>query len=84
MWDKKRKLIWIAGGLLMGTYVAYSNSITDDGEFSLSFFIWCVALRASKRWPQGRPLPAGFRYASDTNPEQLTPGALTRLLGPLA
>ena len=33
MWDKKRKLIWIAGGLLMGTYVAYSNSITDDGEF---------------------------------------------------
>jgi hypothetical protein len=39
VWDKKRKLIWIAGGLLMGTYVAYSNSVTDDGEFSLSFFI---------------------------------------------
>ena len=39
MWDKKRKLIWISGGLLMGTYVAYSNSVTDDGEFSLSFFI---------------------------------------------
>lgn len=44
MWDKKRKLIWIAGGLLMGTYVAYSNSITDDGEFSLSFFIFMGAL----------------------------------------
>lgn len=44
MWDKKRKLIWIAGGLLMGTYVAYSNSITDDGEFSLSFFIFMEAL----------------------------------------
>ena len=44
MWDKKRKLIWIAGGLLMGTYVAYSNSATDDGEFSLSFFIFMEAL----------------------------------------
>lgn len=44
MWDKKRKLIWIAGGLLMGTYVAYSNSVTDDGEFSLSFFIFMGAL----------------------------------------
>ena len=44
MWDKKRKLIWIAGGLLMGTYVSYSNSITDDGEFSLSFFIFMEML----------------------------------------
>lgn len=44
MWDKKRKLIWIAGGLLMGTYVAYSNSTTDDGEFSLSFFIFMETL----------------------------------------
>lgn len=40
MWDKKRKLIWIIGGLLMGTYVAYSNSITDEGEFVFSFFIF--------------------------------------------
>ena len=44
MWDKKRKLIWIAGGLLMGSYVAYSNSITDEGEFSWSFFIFMEAL----------------------------------------
>ena len=44
MWDKKRKLIWIAGGLLMGTYVAYSNSTTDEGEFSLSFFIFMETL----------------------------------------
>ena len=40
MWDKKRKLIWIIGGLLMGTYVAYSNSITDEGEFVFTFFIF--------------------------------------------
>jgi len=40
VWDKKRQLIWIIGGVLMGTYVAYFNSITDDGEFSFSFFIF--------------------------------------------
>jgi hypothetical protein len=40
VWDKKRKLIWIAGGVLMGTYVAYSNAITDEGEFSLKFFVF--------------------------------------------
>ena len=44
MWDKKRKLIWIIGGLLMGTYVAYSNSITDEGDFVLSFFIFMESL----------------------------------------
>jgi hypothetical protein len=44
VWDKTRQLIWIAGGVLMGTYVAYSNAITDDGEFSFSFFIFMEAL----------------------------------------
>jgi hypothetical protein len=44
VWDKKRKLIWIIGGLLMGTYVAYSNSITDEGDFVLSFFVFMEVL----------------------------------------
>jgi hypothetical protein len=44
VWDRKRKLIWIAGGLLMGTYVAYSNAWTDEREFSLSFFVFMEAL----------------------------------------
>jgi hypothetical protein len=44
VWDKKRKLIWIAGGLVMGTYIAFSNSITDEGEFVLSFFIFMEIL----------------------------------------
>ena len=44
MWDKKRKLIWIFGGLLMGTYVAYSNSITDEGDFVFSFFVFMEIL----------------------------------------
>ena len=44
MWDKKRKLIWVIGGLLMGTTVAYSNSITDDGEFVFKFFVFMEIL----------------------------------------
>ena len=44
MWDRKRQLIWVAGGILMGTYVAYSNSIDDDGTFVLSFFIFMEML----------------------------------------
>ena len=44
MWDKKRQLIWVAGGILMGTYVAYSNSIDDDGRFVFSFFVFMETL----------------------------------------
>lgn len=44
MWDRKRQLIWIIGGILMGTYVAYSNAITDEGVFSLSFFFFMETL----------------------------------------
>ena len=44
MWDRKRQLIWIIGGFLMGTFVAYSNSITDDGEFVFSFFVFMETL----------------------------------------
>ena len=28
----------------MGTYVAYSNAITDEGQFSLKFFVFMEAL----------------------------------------
>lgn len=44
MWDKKRQLIWIAGGVLMGTFVAYSNAFTDEGVFSFSFFMFMETL----------------------------------------
>jgi hypothetical protein len=40
VWDKKRQWIWTIGGLLMGTYVSYSNSFLDDGTFVLSFFFF--------------------------------------------
>lgn len=44
MWDRKRQLIWIIGGLIVGTFVSYSDSFTDDGEFSLRFFIFMEGL----------------------------------------
>ena len=44
MWDKKRKLIWIIGGLVMGTYIAFSDSFTEDGTFVPRFFIFMEIL----------------------------------------
>jgi hypothetical protein len=44
VWDKKRQLIWIAGGVLMGTFVAYTNAFTDEGIFSFSFFMFMELL----------------------------------------
>jgi hypothetical protein len=44
LWDKKRQLIWIAGGLLVGTYVAFSDSFLDDGTFVWSFFFFMETL----------------------------------------
>lgn len=43
-WDRKRQIIWIIGGLIIGTYVAYSDSFLDDGTFVLSFFIFMEVL----------------------------------------
>jgi hypothetical protein len=44
VWDKKRQLVWALGGLIIGTWVAYSDSHDDDGTFVLSFFIFMEAL----------------------------------------
>ncbi|HEX2269320.1 MAG TPA: hypothetical protein VHH35_07295 [Pyrinomonadaceae bacterium] len=44
MWDKKRQLIWIAGGLIVGTYVAFSDSFLDDDTFVWSFFFFMESL----------------------------------------
>jgi UDP-N-acetylglucosamine 4,6-dehydratase len=40
--------------------------------------------RAMENWPGGRPLPQGFRYTSDDNPQELTAAELIKLLGPVA
>ena len=44
MWDKKRQLIWVVGGLIVGTYIAFSDSWTDEGEFSITFFVFMETL----------------------------------------
>jgi hypothetical protein len=44
VWYRKRLFIWIIGGFLMGTFVAYSSSVTDDGEFVFSFFVFMETL----------------------------------------
>jgi len=40
VWDKKRQLIWVLGGLTVGTYIAISDSFLDDGTFVWSFFLF--------------------------------------------
>ena len=37
-------MIWLIGGLIVGTYVAYSDSFLDDGSFVPSFFVFMESL----------------------------------------
>jgi len=37
-------LIWLAGGLLLGTFVAWSDSHDEDGTFVPRFFIFMESL----------------------------------------
>jgi hypothetical protein len=43
-WDRKRQLIWIIGGVVMGTYIAYSDSLDENGNFVWRFFVFLEAL----------------------------------------
>lgn len=43
-WDAKRQLIWLAGGLTLGTLVAFQDSHDDDGTFVPRFFIFMESL----------------------------------------
>jgi hypothetical protein len=44
LWDRKRQWIWLIGGLIIGTSVSYADAFTDDGEFSLPFFVFMETL----------------------------------------
>ncbi|HEY8227057.1 MAG TPA: hypothetical protein VIG25_17405 [Pyrinomonadaceae bacterium] len=44
MWDKKRQLVWVLGGLIIGTWVAFSDSHDEDRAFNLRFFIFMETL----------------------------------------
>ena len=43
-WDRKRQVIWVVGGIVMGTYVAYSDSLDENGRFGIRFFIFMEAV----------------------------------------
>jgi hypothetical protein len=44
VWDKKRQAVWIAAGLILGTYISYSDSLNEDGELVVSFFVFMETL----------------------------------------
>jgi hypothetical protein len=44
VWDRKRQVVWVLGGLTLGTYVAYSDSLLEDGTFVPKFFIFLEAM----------------------------------------
>ncbi len=44
MWDTKRQTIWLAAGLVLGTFVAYSDAHDEDGTFVPRFFIFMETL----------------------------------------
>jgi hypothetical protein len=44
VWDRKRQLTWILGGVILGTWVAYSDSKDEDGNFGVRFFIFMESL----------------------------------------
>jgi flagellar biosynthesis protein FliQ len=44
MWDTKRQFIWLASGLILGTFVAYSDAHDEDGTFVPRFFVFMESL----------------------------------------
>jgi len=44
MWDAKRQFIWLAAGIALGTFVAFSDAHTEDGVFVPRFFIFMEGL----------------------------------------
>jgi hypothetical protein len=44
MWDAKRQFIWMAAGVFLGTFVAYSDAHDEDGTFVPRFFFFMESL----------------------------------------
>ena len=44
MWDAKRQFIWLAAGLMVGTFVAFSDAHDEDGTFVPRFFVFMESL----------------------------------------
>jgi hypothetical protein len=46
MWDRKRQLIWLAVGLLFGTFSLYPLAVDDAGRTDWQYFLQLEALLA--------------------------------------
>jgi len=44
MWDAKRKFIWLAAGIALGTFIAYQDAHDEYGTFVPRFFIFMETL----------------------------------------
>ena len=44
MWDRKRQLIWLAVGLLFGTFSLYPLALDDAGRADWQYFLQLEAL----------------------------------------
>jgi flagellar biosynthesis protein FliQ len=43
MWDRRRQIVWLAAGLIVGTFVAFSDA-HEDGIFVPRFFVFMESL----------------------------------------
>jgi len=44
MWDRRRQIVWLAAGLILGTFVAFSDAHDEDGTFVPRFFVFMESL----------------------------------------
>jgi hypothetical protein len=44
VWDAKRQFVWLAAGLILGTFIAYSDAHDEDGTFVTRFFVFMESL----------------------------------------
>jgi hypothetical protein len=44
MWDRRRQIVWLAAGFIVGTFVAFSDAHDEDGMFVPRFFVFMETL----------------------------------------
>ncbi|HZE63361.1 MAG TPA: hypothetical protein VE056_05745 [Pyrinomonadaceae bacterium] len=44
MWDRRRQIVWLTAGLIVGTFVAFSDAHDEDGIFVPRFFVFMETL----------------------------------------
>ncbi|HXL81297.1 MAG TPA: hypothetical protein VN951_10510 [Pyrinomonadaceae bacterium] len=44
MWDRRRQIVWLVAGLIVGTFVAFSDAHDEDGIFVPRFFVFMETL----------------------------------------